>query len=481
MTQTEDPALHHTEPDRVSLELEDIQGDILRAYGNQYDCTTYVFLAVPDVRRGRALIADLADLVTDAAPWTVEAKPERHFNVALTYAGLVALDVPNEVRASFSPEFQLGMSGRAERLGDVGPSDPSKWEAGFGTGAAHVLVTVNALDPGPLASAMGELDTLIERHGPTVVARREAELMPDIREHFGFADGFSQPAVAGITDDKARGGGVPLGKGKWRALQPGEFVLGYPDEDTVLDPERRLPAAPIGPLGRNGTYMVWRRLHQDVARFRQVVKAAAERYEDGDEEKLRAKIVGRWDDGSPLIDYPDAPATTGADGTFDQSTPEANDFTYVHSGDESGARCPLGSHIRRSNPRDGLGWDGALSFRHRIIRRGMPYGPRLPEGVTEDDGAERGLVFISFQANLARQFEAIQVQWLNDGNVFGLGHDVDFIMGTHRPEGGSMVIQGECPFYLGPQDDFVTVRGGEYLFVPGISALRAVAAGTTAP
>lgn len=481
MTQTEDPTLAYAAPDGVTLELDDIQGDILRAYGNRYDCTTYVFLAVPDAQRGRALIADLADLVTDAAPWTKEAKPERHFNVALTHAGLVALGVPSEVTESFSPEFRMGMAARATRLGDVGPSDPSNWEAGFGTGAAHVLVTVNALDPAPLASALEELDVLIERHGPTVVARRDAELMPDIREHFGFADGFSQPSVVGATEDKARGGGVPLGDGRWRPLQPGEFVLGYPDEDTVLDDQRRLPDAPIGPLGENGTYMVWRRLHQDVARFRQVVKAAAERYEDGDEEHLRAKIVGRWDDGSPLIDYPDAPATAGADGTFDQSTPEANDFTYRHSGDESGAKCPLGSHIRRSNPRDGLGWNGALSFRHRIIRRGMPYGPRLPEGVTKDDGAERGLVFVSFQANLARQFEAIQVQWLNDGNVFGLGHDVDFIMGTHREEGGTMVIQGECPFYLGPQDDFVTMRGGEYLFVPGIRALRAVAAGTTAP
>ncbi|HSV39182.1 MAG TPA: Dyp-type peroxidase [Nocardioidaceae bacterium] len=465
----------------MTLELEDIQGDILRAYGNHYDCTTYVFLGVRDEQSGRALMADLAALVTDAAPWTAESKPERHFNVAVTYYGLLALGVPQQVADSFSPEFRLGMAARAARLGDVGPSEPAHWEAGLGTGAAHVLVTVNALDPTSLKAAMDELGMLIEQHGPTVVTQRQAELMPDTREHFGFADGFAQPAIVGASDDKAAGGGVPIGGGKWRPLQPGEFVLGYPDEDTVLDEQRRLPDAPIGPLGRNGTYMVWRRLHQDVARFRQVVKAAAEHYEGGDEERLRAKIVGRWDDGSPLVDYPDAPATAGADGTFDQTAPGANDFTYRHSGDEAGARCPIGSHVRRSNPRDGLGWEGALSFRHRIIRRGMPYGPRLPEDVTEDDGADRGLVFVCFQASIARQFEAIQVQWLNDGNVFGLGHDTDFIMGTHRDAGGSMVIQGERPFYLSQQDDFVTMRGGEYLFVPGISGLRAIASGTTAP
>jgi deferrochelatase/peroxidase EfeB len=151
-------------------------------------------------------------------------------------------------------------------------------------------------------------------------------------------------------------------------------------------------------------------------------------------------------------------------------------------------RCPVGAHVRRSNPRDALGaakgpggkvstFEGHLSFRHRMIRRGMPYGPPLPEGVTKDDGTDRGLVFVCFQASISRQFEGVQVQWLNAGNIFGLGHDRDFILGS--PDGkGKMTIQGKPPFFLAPQETFVRMRGGEYLFVPGMTALAALADGT---
>lgn len=477
MTQVElDPTLEFSPPDGVTLNREEIQGDILRAYGNHYDCTTYVFVKLASQRAGREWLSELAGQISDDAPWTGDAKPPHHLNVAFTASGLKKLGVPEEVLDSFSPEFKLGMAARADRLGDRGDSDPKHWVKGLGTGAAHVLVTVNALDPEPLEEAMARLKPLIAKHGHTIVHERAAHLLKDAREHFGFGDGFAQPSIRGATEDRAKGGGVPLPDGKWRPLEPGEFILGYPDEDTVLDEQRRLPAAPIGPLGVNSTYMVWRQLHQDVARFRRATKAAAKHYEGGDERKLRAKIVGRWDDGSPLITHPDAPAsdTPGAD-------PLTNDFGY-HAEDPEGARCPIGAHVRRSNPRDSLGWEGRLTFRHRIIRRGMPYGEPLADGVLDDPESkpERGLVFVCFQANIARQFEAIQVQWLNDGNIFGLGHDADFVMGTQKP-GGSMVIQGDCPFYLSGQDKFVTTRGGEYLFVPSLSGVRAIAEGKTAP
>ncbi len=482
MTQTErdpkaaDPTLAFAPPDGVTLELEEIQGDIVRAYGNAYDCTTYVFVELHGVRAARAWLKELAPQVSDAAPWTGPAKPPHHINVALTHAGLIALGVPPQVRETFADEFRFGMAARAKRLGDVGPSAPEHWAPGLGTGEAHVLVTVNALDPAPLTAALDQLQALTERHGHRIVSRQNAHTLPGTREHFGFGDGFSQPAIRGATEGRTRGGGVPLAGGEWRPLEPGEFILGYPDEDTFVDPQRRLPAAPGGALGRNSTYMVWRRLHQDVALFRRAVKAGAAHYEGGDEAKLRAKIVGRWDNGASLVQHPERQPP---DDAFDSGSAEANDFGYATE-DPSGARCPIGSHVRRTNPRDSLGWEGRLTFRHRIIRRGMPYGEPLPEGVLEDDGAERGLVFVCFQASIIRQFEAIQVQWINDGNIFGLGHDADYVMGTHRPEGGSMVVQGECPFYLGGQDDFVVTRGGEYLFVPSLSGLRAIAAGKAA-
>jgi Dyp-type peroxidase family len=261
---------------------------------------------------------------------------------------------------------------------------------------------------------------------------------------------------------------VPEKDGRWRALAPGEFVLGYEDEDTREDPQRRLPNAPREPYGRSGTYMVWRKLYQDVALFRRTLREAAELYEGGDHEKLAAKIVGRWRTGAPLVTWPDAPPER-----FDAKAPGANAFRYADV-DAAGLRCPVGAHIRRSNPRDGLGFDGLLSFRHRIIRRGMPYGDPLPDDSSEDDGRDRGLVFVCFNASISRQFEGIQAQWLNDGNALHLGHDSDFLLG-HPLGTGKMTVQGEPPFFLEPQAPFVTTRGGGYLFVPGLLALAELA------
>lgn len=458
----------------ASLELANIQGDVLRAYGNAYDRTSYLFARIDDAARGRAWLGGLVDRVTSAEPW-MGPKPETTLNVAVTYAGLAALGVPGRVRQTFSEEFQQGMARRAEVLGDTGQSSPAGWDDGLGTDAAHVLVTINAQTTERLQQELAAFQS--ELHGAggvEIVNAQHAELLPGVREHFGFGDGFAQPAVEGVTDHKSAGGGAALADGRWRPLAPGEFIVGYPDEDTRVDPQGRLPDAPADPLGRDGTYMVYRKLHQDVALFRKTLREAARLYHAGDEEKLRAKVVGRWPNGTPLVTSPDQP-----DPEFDAADPRANDFRYLDV-DEGGCRCPIGAHIRRANPRDALGWkglagSGLLSFRHRVIRRGMPYGPLLPEGA-EDDGQDRGLVFVCFNASISRQFEGIQVQWLNDGNIFHLGHDKDFLLGDSGSS-GKMTVQGDRPFFLSPQKSFVTTKGGEYLFAPGLTALRALADG----
>ncbi len=456
----------------VRMDLGDIQGDILRAYGNDYDCTTYAFMKIEcPPEQARAWFTGVVDHVTTAAPWPPGEKPLTTLNVSVTARGLRALGVSEEVVGSFSREFRDGMSSRSALLGDVGPSDPKSWEPGLGSGDAHILLTINAQRTSDHERALGKMKAAMDAAGGLrIVYQADTELLPGSREHFGYADGFAQPAIEGTSDDKARGGGVPLKDGEWRALAPGEFILGYPDEDTRVDPKKRLPNAPAAPLGRSGTYMVWRKLYQDVALWRRVMRDAAKLYEGGDEHTLSAKVVGRWTNGAPLVKYPDkAPAS------FDPQTPGGNDFRYDK--DKDGMRCPLGAHIRRSNPRDALGFEGHLSFRHRMIRRGMPYGKVLPEGVTADDGEDRGLVFVSFQASISRQFEGVQVQWLNAGNIFGLGHDKDFLLGD--PHGtGKMTIPGKPPFFLSPQEVFVRTRGGEYLFVPGMTALAALADGT---
>jgi len=451
------------------LELADIQGDILRAYGNAYDCTSYAFVQIDcEPEQARAWFAGLLDHVTTAAPWT--EKPLTTLNVALTTGGLAALGVSEDAIGSFSHEFRQGMAARAELLGDSGPSAAKQWEQGLGTGDAHVLLTINARTTADRRRALGKMQAAMkDAGGVRIVFQQDAELLHGAREHFGFADGFAQPAIAGATEVKTAGGGVPEQGGRWRPLAAGEFILGYPDEDTSVDRRRRLPPAPDGALGRNGTYMVWRKLHQDVALWRRTIEAAAGRYPHGDARKLAAKVVGRWQDGTPLETHPHGP-----DPELDPSAPRANDFRY--GADRDGRRCPLGAHVRRTNPRDALGHQGKLSFRHRMIRRGMAYGPVLPDGAVEDDGAERGLVFVSFQASIFRQFEGVQTPWINDGNIFGLGTDKDFLLGD--PSGrGKMTIQGKMPFFLAPQEAFVVTRGGEYLFVPGMAALQALADG----
>ncbi|MBA3746215.1 MAG: Dyp-type peroxidase [Solirubrobacterales bacterium] len=457
----------------VQIDLRDLQGDILRAYGNDYGHTSYAFVQIDcPPEQARAWFSGLLDHVTTAEPWK-DGKPLTTLNVAVTYEGLKALGVCDEVADSFSREFREGMAKRAERLGDVGVSDPKGWDSGLGSGKVHVLLTINAQEAEDHRRALGKMQAAMDEAGAIkVIFQQDTALLEGAREHFGYTDGFAQPAVEGASDTKSPGGGVPEKDGRWRALAPGEFVLGYPDEDTRDDPKRRLPNAPSGPLGKSGTYMVWRKLYQDVALWRKVLDDAAKLYKGGDARKLAAKVVGRWEDGTPLITHPDKP-----DPNFNPAARGANDFRYC--GDLDGRRCPIGSHIRRSNPRDALGFEGALTFRHRMIRRGMPYGPPLEKGLKTDDRVQRGLVFVSFQASISRQFEAVQMQWLNDGNIFGLGHDRDFLLGTVGGTGpGKMTIQGDPPFFLSPMEAFVQTRGGEYLFVAGISALAALADGT---
>jgi len=449
------------------IDHADIQGDILRAYGDSYARTSYIFLSVGDAAAGRAWLSERVGQVTTAVDLPAAKRPEATLNIAFTSAGLAALGLPAATIATFSDEYNEGMAGRAAELGDVGASAPDQWDSKLGTGKAHVLVTINARSETALDDALAALKNGLDAAGLSIAHEEHAQLLPGKREHFGFADGFAQPALEGASEHKVRGGGVPEEDG-WRPLALGEFILGYEDEESRTDPQRRLPSAPADPLGSHGTYMIWRKLHQDVALFRRTLREASELYEGGDEELLAAKVVGRWRSGAPLVTNPaDTPAQ------FDARADGANDFRY-RPGDTDGHRCPLGAHIRRSNPRDALGFDGKLTFRHRIIRRGMPYGPELDPASDEDDGTPRGLVFVCFNASISRQFESIQRQWLEDGNVFGLGEDTDFLLGAKT---GKMTIPGATPFFLAPQGPFVTTRGGEYLFVPGITALAAIADG----
>jgi Dyp-type peroxidase family len=442
----------------TALDFPNIQGFVVRGY--RLPAAGYMFLRIDDGATARGFLGEFIPQVITAERWDV--KPESGINIAFSYEGLRALGVPEASLAAFPAEFRGGMASRAELLGDIGESAPEHWEECFRSGAAHVLVMISAKDSAALAERDQRIRALVEsRGGASVVVTQIGAVLPTGREHFGYADGFSQPAIEGSRFPDHPGAGAPAKNGGWRPIAAGEFILGYPDE------QGSLPAAPPpGELSRNGSYVVYRKLRQDVAGFRRQLREAAALYPGG-EELLAAKLVGRWRDGTPLDSAPHA-----EDPALAADKSRNNAFDYGR--DPDGLRCPVGSHIRRMNPRLSMPFEGKLVNRHRLIRRGITYGDPLPEGA-EDDGADRGVIFMTVQASLARQFEFVQAQWANTGNPFRLGDDQDPIIGPQDSSLPKMTVPGRPPYLAGPLSRVVTTRGGEYYFAPGISGLRYLA------
>jgi Dyp-type peroxidase family len=342
------------------------------------------------------------------------------------------------------------------------------------------VLLVFAADRAVLATVRAELSRQLAAAQLVEVARLDTSDLDD-REHFGFRDGISQPIVEGL------GRTGPPGN----TVRAGEFVLGYRNEygQYTAGPVVRDTTGRSGgdgfDLGRNGTYLVFRQLRQHVAAFWRFVDDATKNPDgSGDPAarlKLAAKLVGRWPSGAPLAMAPD------------RDNPElgdASDFGY-HKIDPHGFGCPIGAHIRRTNPRDSLdpspGTDKSLAInkRHRLLRRGREYGPPLPMndpatadslGIVEEFETDRGLHFICLNANIGRQFEFVSHTWLNNPNFAGLYDDADPLVAGRSPFGCTFTVQAQPVrqrFSGLPQ--FVTVRGGAYFFLPGLRAIRYLA------
>ena len=346
----------------VALALHDIQGNILRAYRKE-NKARFLFLRVTKPAGGRAFIRRLLPHITPAA-WG-ESRPATTTNIALTYAGLCALGLPAEWTSGFPVDFRQGMRARAASLGDTGDSAPESWDDPWRHHEmqVHLLVSCYSTDNSTLDQhcrhLLADLPDGVAELGPHQDAARIGE---QSLEHFGFADGLSNPAIEGMPHiDNRNLVGNPDGKGGFEDVPAGEFVLGYPG---VGGEQRELQVPPQ--LAVNGTFLVFRKLDQDVAAFRAYLDGQCKtlnRLSPGHNRAfLAAKLVGRWQNGSPLVLSPRKPA---------KGEP-SNHFDYID--DPEGALCPLGAHMRRSNPRSSLGLDGQLSKRRRIIRRGIPYG-----------------------------------------------------------------------------------------------------------
>lgn len=432
----------------MNLELGDIQSGVLRPRPTPF-AATYILLRIDDRAAGRALMRRLSEVVASAAHPQSPAS-DTWVSASLTFAGLKSLGVPQASLESFSQQFREGMAARARQLHDVGENAPEHWEKPLGSGEVHVVLTAISKDAAQLEKAMVRAREAYQNFaGITAIWRQDCYALPTETEPFGFKDGISHPAI--------EGSGIPGTNPEEIPLKPGEFVLGYPDEYGGVS---AFPQPEI--LGRNGSYIVFRKLQQRVAEFRRYLKANASSPDD--EEFLAAKMMGRWRSGAPLALCPvhDDPAI-GVDPA------KNNDFLFK-ADDPLGYKTPLGSHIRRVNPRDA---DVAGVARiHRMIRRGTAYGPALPEGVLEDDGADRGLMFAFVGANLGRQFEFVQSEWMNDSAFFGGSSEQDPVCGAADGDGIFPIPRRPIRRVLAALPRFVVTRGGEYCFLPSLSALR---------
>ena len=431
----------------TQLELDDIQSGVLRPRPTPY-VATYIAFRIDDRKAGRELMHRASQAVTSAANPT-SPLADTWVSIALTCKGLEALGVPRESLESFSWEFRQGMAARAKELGDTGASAPENWEAPLGSSDLHVVLVAVSPDEQRLETALERArQTYRNMPGIKAIWRQNCHALATETEPFGFRDGISHPAI--------EGSGIAGTNPQERPLKAGEFVLGYRDEMGGV--QRTEPDI----LGRNGTYVVFRKLHQRVADFRRYLKANSPSV--ADEELLAAKMMGRWRSGAPLALCPfHDDAALGAD-------PRRNNNFLFEADDPAGLKTPGGSHIRRCNPRDAA--IAGVARIHRMIRRGTAYGPTLPEGVLDDDGADRGLMFAFVGAHLGRQFEFVQSQWVNDGVFFGAGDDKDPVIGSNGTGNNFTLPRKPVRKRFQGIPQFVITRGGEYCFMPGLRALR---------
>ncbi|BBD62800.1 peroxidase (plasmid) [Nostoc sp. HK-01] len=434
------------------LEFDDIQHILLTrvpALTGRYE-----FLSFRNPAGGRAWLAAILEKVQSSAQVRASVEQDnRWVSVAFTWNGLRALGMDEASLDTFPDEFKQGMVARAEILGDTGKNHPENWVGGLASPDLHAIVILFARDNTERDRCKAEHQRLVEQsEGVEVISALDLEATPPFNyahDHFGYRDRLSQPVIEGSGEEPTPGSGAPL--------KAGEFILGYPDE---YGPPANLPQPEI--LSRNGSYMAYRRLQEHIIEFRDFLRQHGQTAEE--QELVAAKLMGRWRSGAPLVLSPDKD-----DPALAVDMQRNNDFNYATM-DPHGYAVPLGSHIRRLNPRD----TGANMNRRRMIRRGATYGPPLPEDAPED-GIERGIAAFVICASLIRQFEFAQNVWVNDKNFHELGNERDPIIGTQDGTLDFKIPKRPIRKTITGIPAFTTVRGGAYFFLPGLKALRYLA------
>jgi Dyp-type peroxidase family len=436
-----------------------------------------------DVREEASARSALLALGETAVAFGFGAKERKSsVQLLLTARGVRALGGTDDDLAGFGRQFTQGMvtTQRSRALGDAEENDPATWT--WSDARMDALLIVYAMDRATCDEVAADLAAKLGS-GWVVRPSLAIDLPEDGREPFGFKDGLSGTRVD-IGDGSGEKPGVAL-------LPPGEVLLGCRNAAGIV------PAAPA--LGEGGSLVVLRQLEQDVAGFWEFWRRQAR-----DEQEavwLAAKAVGRWPNGMPVDG-----SVPGPEPAYDEAVALAPlDF----GADARGLKCPFGAHIRRANPRDGLGDDPAASLEnvrhHRILRRGRMYGPPVPpdwypmcirtaktaatmapsgNGPAKDAASGRGLLFVVLCADIARQFEFIQQTWLNNPKFSDLYDEVDPIAagrGLPGDSGRFSIPRSPLRCRINALQRWVRVRGGGYFLLPGKRALRRFLAEKTGP
>ncbi|HRK17836.1 MAG TPA: hypothetical protein PK970_02680 [Hyphomicrobiaceae bacterium] len=416
-------------------------------------------------------------------------------NILLTAQGVDRLTSGTHAMRAMAPAFREGMAPRrnsgdsvARRsvvLGDTGLNDPQHWrwrDSDEGEQRIDGILLLYATSPQRLAELLsGEIDHLT-RHGMRPTGRSETserlvlqgKLAKTSPEPFGFKDGISQPILeSDWRADVKHEALSDLGRRavEQSVIRTGEILLGYRNERGAI-------AGAIGgdlsPLLRNGTYVVLRELHQNVDAFDSFAREAAKAHfgtDHGDHVTwVKERMVGRRHNGEMLTSTNEAPGIKAKRGSMPRQGTLDNDALF-HPNDRYGLACPLGSHIRRANPRDSLGPDPGTAMRlgklRRILRRSRLIAAN----------GHSGMYFMALNADIAGQFEHIQQNWINNERFMGLAEEVD-PLSHYRPRGKTQMTIQHRPFNIRLKDipPFVSVHGGGYFFLPGLAALATIAA-----
>jgi deferrochelatase/peroxidase EfeB len=470
------------------FDLADLQGNILRGYTKKPHVRYLILEVANRIAARRWLAASISGRDHDVPQITTgnwgAAKPDTCFNIGLTYEGLRALGTPSSSLEMFPNEFIEGMTARALKLGDVGPSAPETWPSPFDEPRRiHLIATI-------YAGNVRQLDQVqqraLDRNALTLLGTREGYNFAADFVHFGYRDNIMQPRFEGVHDRQRHPDGQPM-------APLGTVLLGHPTNLEGLTWRVPQPA----PLGHNGTFNAFRVLKQDVAGFEEYLDQAAsdlikhplvnellspdaeakigqvlsiEGRHGALREIVAANLCGRWRDGTPLALSADAP------------DPNVNKSNFDYVGE---SRCPYGAHIRRCNPRGGQIVQRVANNSRRLVRRGMPYGPFYDPTKSRDPSKpepERGLLGNFIGASLGAQFEAMSCDWLN------LGLQDPRITGSNDPISGAndpttswfdLSLKSGATIRLQGLPQFVQTRGGAYTFLPSLSAIRYLGSLTT--